>query len=241
MPPKRSTRKAAAPSAPDPLEGCCITSSGTFPGYSQTRLLEVASQLGANTAKSLTKDATHLVTTQNDFDKPSAKVNDAQSRGLFIVNIQWLLDSEESNSKADEAQYTFGSASHSSPVAPAASQAKGSQKRQASPGLDADSTDQPDAKKKKKASADVPSKEANFGEGQIAKSRDIQIPLDEGCTLAGYGVYIDSDGVIWDAALNQTNAGNNNNKFYRCQVRLPTSWGCQLFVHHFEIVEEPLY
>jgi len=31
-------------------------------------------------------------------------------------------------------------------------------------------------------------------------------------------VYIDADGVIYDAALNQTNSGQNNNKFYRIQL-----------------------
>ena len=31
-------------------------------------------------------------------------------------------------------------------------------------------------------------------------------------------MYIDSDGTIFDAALNQTNAGSNANKFYRIQV-----------------------
>lgn len=34
----------------------------------------------------------------------------------------------------------------------------------------------------------------------------------------GHTVYIDDSGLIWDATLNQTNAGNNNNKFYRMQV-----------------------
>lgn len=34
----------------------------------------------------------------------------------------------------------------------------------------------------------------------------------------GHTVYIDDSGLIWDATLNQTNAGNNNNKFYRIQV-----------------------
>ena len=31
-------------------------------------------------------------------------------------------------------------------------------------------------------------------------------------------VYVDDDGVIYDVAANQTNSGNNNNKFYRVQV-----------------------
>ncbi len=56
------------------------------------------------------------------------------------------------------------------------------------------------------------------GVGQITKRRDIQIPLDEGCPLATYAVFIDPSGVIYDASLNQTNASNNNNKFYRIQL-----------------------
>ena len=31
-------------------------------------------------------------------------------------------------------------------------------------------------------------------------------------------MFIADDGTIYDASLNQTNAGNNNNKFYRVQV-----------------------
>ncbi|KAH8675432.1 poly polymerase catalytic domain-containing protein [Xylariales sp. PMI_506] len=52
---------------------------------------------------------------------------------------------------------------------------------------------------------------------QIAKP-GARIPLDEGCPLAQYEVYIDDSGVIYDASLNQTNAGNNNNKFYMIQL-----------------------
>jgi poly [ADP-ribose] polymerase 2/3/4 len=54
--------------------------------------------------------------------------------------------------------------------------------------------------------------------GQIAKKNDILIPIDEACSLVNYAVYIDPDGVIYDATLNQTNVGRNNNKFYRLQV-----------------------
>ncbi|KAF2136605.1 uncharacterized protein K452DRAFT_322316 [Aplosporella prunicola CBS 121167] len=47
----------------------------------------------------------------------------------------------------------------------------------------------------------------------------LNIPVDEGCPLAGYRVHIGPiDGIIWDASLNQTSASNNNNKFYRVQL-----------------------
>lgn len=52
-------------------------------------------------------------------------------------------------------------------------------------------------------------------------------------TVIGYSVHIDDSGLIWDATLNQTNAGQNNNKFYRIQLlvspssdyRTWTRWG----------------
>ncbi|KAL2134721.1 hypothetical protein VTI74DRAFT_11041 [Chaetomium olivicolor] len=81
-------------------------------------------------------------------------------------------------------------------------------------------------KEKKKA-------ERAVGEGQVAKSKDALIPLDEGCPFVTSTVYIDDSGVIYDASLNQTNASHNNNKFYRIQLlvdpngvyRTWTRWG----------------
>ncbi|KAK3370682.1 poly-ribose polymerase-like protein [Podospora didyma] len=89
--------------------------------------------------------------------------------------------------------------------------------------------DAQDATVEPKKSKEVPA----MGHGQVAKNKDIQIPLDEGCPFATSVVYIDDDGVIYDAALNQTNATANNNKFYRIQLlvdstgvyRTWTRWG----------------
>jgi poly [ADP-ribose] polymerase len=72
-----------------------------------------------------------------------------------------------------------------------------------------------------KAAAKVKVEVTDCGLTNIAKSKDINIPIDENCPLIGYTVYIDDDGLIYDASLNQTNASNNNNKFYRLQVIFP--------------------
>lgn len=61
-------------------------------------------------------------------------------------------------------------------------------------------------------------KKHTVGDAQILKSKDIVIPVDEGVSLANPSVYISPEGVIHDAALNQTNSGKNNNKFYRLQL-----------------------
>lgn len=55
-------------------------------------------------------------------------------------------------------------------------------------------------------------------EGQKAVSHDINVPIDEGFKQGDAKVYIDDDGIIFDASLNQTNIGGNNNKFYRLQL-----------------------
>lgn len=70
-----------------------------------------------------------------------------------------------------------------------------------------------------------------FKEAQVATAKT-DIPIDDTCPLASYTVYIDADGIIYDASLNQTNSGNNNNKFYRIQLlqggtdfKTSTRWG----------------
>ncbi|KAL8838167.1 MAG: hypothetical protein Q9176_005250 [Flavoplaca citrina] len=75
--------------------------------------------------------------------------------------------------------------------------------------------------RKRKASPKQPVQKApakqQKQDGQKAVSHDIAVPLDEGFHDDAM-VYIDDDGIIYDASLNQTNIGGNNNKFYRLQL-----------------------
>ncbi|KAH8672842.1 poly-ribose polymerase-like protein [Tricladium varicosporioides] len=81
------------------------------------------------------------------------------------------------------------------------------------------------ASKSKAVKAEPESKmESKLKEGlanhktNIAQSMDVTIPVDETCPLTHFRVYIDDKSLIYDANLNQTNASNNNNKFYRVQL-----------------------
>ncbi|KUI59802.1 Poly [ADP-ribose] polymerase 2 [Cytospora mali] len=229
MPP-RVTRAAAAastatPSLPAtlPLDGCVVAFSGNFAAIKQVDLIAQAKRLGARAPKSLTKDATHLITTRTEFNDSSSKVREARNRGLYIVDIEWMLDSEKSNSRASETIYTFDTTTNNNGSGPAATSAQPlpttSKKRQASPTIiDSSSVSNPPPKKAKLELANKDGKIPVLGENQIATSRDIQVPVDECCPLTGYRVHIDEDNVIWDASLNQTNAGRNNNKFYKIQL-----------------------
>jgi hypothetical protein len=54
---------------------------------------------------------------------------------------------------------------------------------------------------------------------QVLSKGHIVVPVDDHCLLQDYAVYIDPrSGTAYDASLNQCNASNNNNKFYRLQV-----------------------
>lgn len=232
MPPK--TKKAAAsvpPASTAPLDGCVIAFSGRFTGYKQSALESKVASLGGQPVKSVVAGTTHVVTTQADYDNMCTKVWQAKDRGdIFILSLDWLLESEESNTKQPEAQYLFDASQNGTTngnntvvplpnqltsTGPAPVQSNSSKKRQAS------ATPEPKTKTKKTKLDEVASngKAVTIGKEQIAKSWDVQVPIDEGCYLTGYGVHVDEDSVIWDASLNQTNAGQNNNKFYRIQVR----------------------
>ena len=232
MPPKKGGRgaKAAAAATLPPLEGCTIALSGNFPGHSQSALeQDFINALGATLAKTVNKSTTHLVTTDVDFAKPSAKVKQAQSHDLHVVKLAWLEDCLDQSTRLSEDGYSFdGSDSVPGPAAAV----NGSRKRSAA--VDDDES-QLQPKKKGKASSTNGSQmqpqeavksnaelklktEVANGQTNIAKSSEINIPLDETCPLNHYVIYIDDGGVIYDASLNQTNAGNNNNKFYRIQV-----------------------
>jgi len=67
--------------------------SGNFPDHSQAALeQDYINALGGKLAKSVTKATTHLITNDADFAKPSAKVKQAQSNDIHIVNVTWLED-----------------------------------------------------------------------------------------------------------------------------------------------------
>jgi len=226
MPPKKG-KKVAAP-APPPLDGCVVALSGTFPNYTQSRLeKEFINPLGATLAKSIAATTTHLITTESDFTKPSAKVRQAQEYDVCIVNLDWLKDCSDQSTRLSEKDYSLDAPSISTaPISGTPSIGTGvpSRKRSVrSASIVADSIDDSTTSQtqlpKKNKSVSTPKVQATV-EGQInvATSKDINIPIDESCPLASYRVYIADDGLIYDAALNQTNAGGNNNKFYRVQV-----------------------
>ncbi|KAK4196755.1 putative poly polymerase 2 [Triangularia verruculosa] len=227
MPPKRA-KKATAAAAKPPLDGCKISLSGTFAGMTQSAVKAKAEAVGATVSAAVTEDTTHLVATEADFKKPSAKVSKAQTLGIPIVSFEWLSLSEQNNSRQAEKDFALGTTSTTA------------SRKRAAPAVDGTSDTEAAAPPAKMVKVEdtapeekKPKQERALGEGQVLKRKDTRIPIDDGCPYTNSVVYIDPDGVIYDASLNQTNASNNNNKFYRIQLlvdprgvyRTWTRWG----------------
>ena len=215
-------RKAAQKKAPaSPLDGYSIATSGRFSGTTQSALSTRITDLGGTVASKVTSDTNILIATVKDFEAKSTKVAAAIANALPIVSMDWLEETESSNTKADEKQYSLDSSSNSPTVtavtaAPAA--ANGKKRAATSSASPAPVQDASQSKKRKTLEEKAKNDKVKVGDGQNAKSKKIVVPVDEWCPNANYEVYIDDDDLIWDASLNQTNSSANNNKFYKVQV-----------------------
>ncbi|KAH7318239.1 poly polymerase catalytic domain-containing protein [Stachybotrys elegans] len=246
MPPRRRAAQKAATPPPSPLEGCAIALSGKF-DTTHAALEQVIQGLGGTVTKSITKNTTHLVCTDEDFAADTAKVVAAKAKDILLLKPSWLSQCVDKKDKVDEKDHlhssapTTGSTTNGSAANGAASGATNGAdhtKKRPIAVANANGSDEPKTKKTKgakgaaSAGADTNAavktepepeeaeEEAKFSEGQfIKKQKNMEVLRDGYCYLVDYQVHIDADtGLIWDASLNQSNSSNNNNKFYRIQV-----------------------
>ncbi|TFB04103.1 Poly [ADP-ribose] polymerase 2 [Trichoderma ghanense] len=220
--PRRRAAAAAAPAAPavPPLDGCVIAISGKFDTSKHTHasLEQLIRSLGGSVTKSVAKTTTHVVCSEDDYNNDSAKVAAAKAKDLPVVSLGWVLEAEKLNKSVDPQPYVWGSAKA------ADSQANGKKRPVVVSKSDEDEEPEPKKAKTNSSKADAEpepetKEEKQVAEGQFVKKKDAAIPVDEHCPLLYNQVHIDPDtGLIYDASLNQTNASNNNNKFYRIQV-----------------------
>ncbi|CAK7274673.1 hypothetical protein SEPCBS119000_006292 [Sporothrix epigloea] len=210
------TAALVAPATP-PLEGCKVVLCGSFPKLSQATLKQHIDHLGGKVLNSVTADATHLIVTAENYKKPTAKVKAAQAQAIFVVDVEWLLASVKANQRQAEGQFLMNAAPTT--AAPAAATAAPPPPAAALPAPGVGSTKRKRGADNASAAAPAraPAKRQKTAKTD-GKGGGVIIPVDEACTMSNVTVYVGDDGVVWDASLNQTNSGQNNNKFYRIQV-----------------------
>jgi len=236
MPPKRAASKKAA--ATPFIEGCVIAIAGTPNGLSQSQVEAIVTspEFGATVASTVTKKVTHLIASAAEVAKGSTKVTKAASLGsVTLVTPEWILDMQQQKKRLDESLYKAISSTAAVPITPvspvsAASPAadppkKTSAKRKATAvDTDGDDDEKVVVDKKIKTLKDKVAKSAY-------SSKIKQPPVDPHCGLRNtHKVYVD-DEVAWDARMNQTNIGQNNNKFYRVQLLVSFGGASAVFCH----------
>jgi poly [ADP-ribose] polymerase 2/3/4 len=148
---------------------------------------------------------------------------------IKVVSYDWLVKSLSSKKKVDESGYVYGGGNTATTDGVSSKQSKTSKTKK---------------RKRTGSSDDEQSDLANYVPQQkkqiaqtdsTAKKAAVKVPVDEWCPLGStHSVYQGDDGTVYDVTLNQTNAGHNNNKFYRIQLltgsngknfRTWTRWG----------------
>ncbi|KAJ5218093.1 uncharacterized protein N7498_000192 [Penicillium cinerascens] len=231
--------------APGCLKGCSIALSGTFPGFKHSDLKGMLEDRDASFCSSVTDECTHLVTTQKDVEKNTAKYKAACALATcHIVSLDWLIESiqavEVNGAKKPfpEIGYILGSV----PNGISQDVQKGSnkdtksviQKKTTSEALkviksdvqvDAKNDQENSAKKRNAAHVDGIEEDSSKKQKDAQKAgfKNLNIPVDEAFLREHIqhkdpNVYIDDAELIWDATLNQTVAAQNNNKFYIIQL-----------------------
>ncbi|KAL4907987.1 hypothetical protein BDW74DRAFT_148354 [Aspergillus multicolor] len=201
--------------APRSFRKLVIAVSGTFPGYRQADLKTIIEGQGATFTTSVSTDCTHLVTTQRDVEKNTAKCQHACGlQNCEVVSLDWLLESNKAKKPVSETSYRLGSPANSqnnqTDGVPIKTEKKRSVKAVQDSGED-------EANKKPKHIVE----DAQVITSEMAAK--VKVEVDEGfysseAIWKDPTVFIDDTGLIWDATLNQTVSAANNNKFYRIQV-----------------------
>lgn len=186
--------------------------------------------LGGISVKSITKNCTHLVADRAAASQPTwGKIHDANQKKIPIVNEAWLAQCRDDSTKVDEDTYLWSYIfdEEKKAIANGTAPAAGTGTQRGAKRAANTSSPMPSKPKVKKPRAEngVKEERETVAEGQFIKKKDAVIPIDQFCDQVDHVVYINpDDGMIYDASLNQTNASNNNNKFYIVQLlHNPTS------------------
>lgn len=149
------------------------------------------------------------------IDLISAVKQAAKNSDIKIVSYDWLVKSLSSKKKVDAASYLLAAEDNdtANDITSKTDSASKSKKRKRGAPADDEEVEDP-------AVDSAPaSKKQTSQNGSVVKKTPVNVPVDDLCLLSGsHSVYQDKDGTIYDVTLNQTNAGQNNNKFYRIQL-----------------------
>lgn len=222
-------RVKAPPALPSTsLEGVTVTfasyaasNHADFASKTVTQLKTAIANCGGSYATKLDQ-CTHLVASPAQFEKKLKAIKEGLERpDLTIVDYDWLAESLKSPSPVTVDNYLLDQSSATPPATNGTNHANSN--GVADVDSDTDTQQKPNLKRKRgkdkaaptnKSSTSVPTQKLPTRAKPVLK-----IPVDEHVPNGHtFTVYVDDDGLAWDATLNQSNSNANNNKFYKLQI-----------------------
>ncbi|CAG8467940.1 9543_t:CDS:2 [Rhizophagus irregularis] len=208
------------------FDNCYITFSGVFNAGNHALLGSIIREHGGQVASSLSKRSTHLVVTEEDYKKQSSKVLATKTKfdKVSIVTWKWVEDSIEKETKLLESNYAPSDNTDDIDMEDANDDSTVNRKHKQSD----DKNDQVNNDDQDNNEV-LPSRKRRRND-EVAETRIVEekkmvkvvlkgkAPVDEAFDNKN-SVHVYSEGeIVWDALLNCTNIGNNNNKFYIIQL-----------------------
>lgn len=226
----RTKAPAAAPSTS--LEGYTVTFASysaschaDFASKSITQLKAQIASCGGSYASKIDQ-CTHLVASPAQYEKKLKAIKEGlQLPNLTLVEYDWLAESLKSSSPVAVDDYLLDKSSA------ATNGVNGTNGVNDSNGVDEESesdskasnaNQKPNLKRKrgndKASDTQLPTRVSTQKPPPKPKAAP-KIPVDEHLVKSDtYTVYVDDNGLAWDATLNQSNSNANNNKFYKMQL-----------------------
>ncbi|KAI9652272.1 MAG: hypothetical protein M1829_001802 [Trizodia sp. TS-e1964] len=97
---------------PKLFDDCTIALSGTFEGHKQAQIIKCIKDNGGNYSAKVEPTTTHLIPSQNDFDKQSTKYKQAITNPkIKIFKIDWIVDSLVGKKKLPLRPYIYPASS----------------------------------------------------------------------------------------------------------------------------------
>jgi len=173
---------------------------------------------GGSVTKTITAKVTHLITTDDDFEKPSAKVKSATTKGITILNENFIHDSIAKGEKAEEENYNIASKNKGGAKKQKTDEAAETTTVEGGAEKVDETTEKKDKKKADAPAEDKKEKKIDDGAVKVKLIRKGKAPVEplSGCVSSHHVLEVGD--TVYDCMLNQTNIGHNNNKYYQIQV-----------------------
>ncbi|KAK1750520.1 putative poly polymerase 2 [Echria macrotheca] len=182
-----------------PLGDCKIVfSTSVRKQQNEWAIKRKARGLGAKVVRAISAAVTHLVVTPVDPKENPSRLSKAVALGIRVVTVGWILKCVTDKAKAPEEKFLVG-AELSDKTGLTPSRFANSLKRARSPDAKADLNS---VSKKRKGDGGVEA----VDDPEVKDKEEavkVQVPLIEGCPHTDSAVYIDPNGVIFDATLNK--------------------------------------